>query len=188
MKYPVSLPALVKRARGFSLLTSLIILLLLTILMVAIMRSAISQDTMTGNTREKARALRAAQTAMSYAEWWIKQNNGLPGTCANGQLPQPKVCTTTVNTQNAEPPLTTWTEYKPSSNTAYWQTDNQGGKSTFYRNPGYHIQHLYTSPDGKADYYQITAYGYGGNNQAVAVIQNLFQITYSGNQINNLGG
>ena len=89
MKNPAYVPAEHQRRssrniRGFSLVTSLIILLLLTILMVGMVRSAISQDTMTGNSREKARALRAAQTAMSYAEWWIKQNNGLPASCATG--------------------------------------------------------------------------------------------------------
>ena len=194
MTYPALLPVPghhlpVRRCRGFSLFSSLVILVILTLLMLAMMRSANLQDNMTSNTREKARALRAAQNAMNYAEWWIKQNNTTPASCANGQLSPPKVCDTAVTVQNsAEPPLSAWTEYTPSTNTAYWQTDSQGGNGTYFRNPGFHIQHLYTSPDGKADYYQITAYGYGGNSQSVAVTQDLFQISYSGNQITNLGG
>lgn len=194
MMYPATHPVPAnqlspKDSRGFSLIASLVILIVLTILMVAMMRSAISQDSMTGNTREKTRALRAAESAIDYAEWWIKQSNTSPVSCSSGQLTQPTICDDAVNiVHSAKPPLNTWTEYEPSSDTTYWQTDTQGGRDRFYRNPGYHIQHLYTSPDGKADYYQITAYGYGGNSQAVAVTQTLFQITYSGNQITNLGG
>lgn len=178
-----------KKIRGYALAASLIILLILSLILTAILRSSMGQDVITGNTREKVRALHAAQNAMSYAEWYIQQNYQHSTSCAAGKLTEIKICDSETIIDNSKiPPLSTWSEYVPSADSNFWKTNNEGSAGTFYRNPGFHIQHINTAPDGKADYFRIIAYGYGGNAQAVAVTQSILQITYSDDQITNLGG
>ncbi|MCL2830211.1 MAG: PilX N-terminal domain-containing pilus assembly protein [Betaproteobacteria bacterium] len=183
-----------RKDRGFSLFVAMIILILLNLLMLMMVRTAIMQDTMTGNTREKGRALQAAQNAMAYAEWWLRQSSSSSGNCNDGRLAQPAICDqavrlTPLDKTPDKSPLSTWVEYQPSSDPKYWQTGKEGGQDVFYRNPGFHIQYLQTASGGKSNYYQITAFGYGGNQQTVAVTQSLYAMSLSsgGTTVTNLG-
>jgi type IV pilus assembly protein PilX len=62
--------------RGMVLISSLLLLLVVTILAVAIFRNYGMEEKIAGNTREKQRALHAAESAQQYAEWWLSSGLG----------------------------------------------------------------------------------------------------------------
>jgi prepilin-type N-terminal cleavage/methylation domain len=63
------------REQGFVLIASLLMLVVLTLLAVSMSRSFGLQERMAGNLREKARAFDAAQSSLSYAEWWLTRGS-----------------------------------------------------------------------------------------------------------------
>src|SRR3569833_2984447 len=66
--------------RGMALVSALLLLLVTTMLGVAMFRSFGFLESVAGNTREKQRALHAAESAQTYAEWWLGAANGLNAT------------------------------------------------------------------------------------------------------------
>jgi len=59
------------RQRGLVLVSSLLLLLVVTMLALAMFRSMGLAEKISGNVREKQRALHAAVVAEQYAEWWL---------------------------------------------------------------------------------------------------------------------
>ncbi len=177
-----------RRQNGFIIIASMLMLVVLTLIQLAMTRSYWIQEMMGGNSMEKARAVNAAQSALQNAEWWLLQNpSANSATCAAGLLP-PKACTTRASlTPSGSKPLAARVDYTPSGMSVH----SNGGAGNYYSQPGYHIQSLYSSPDGSANYYRVTAFGYGGNQYAIAVVQSLFQINFNtnvnGNTVKNLG-
>jgi len=47
-------------------------------------------------------------------------------------------------------------------------------------------------PDGSANFYKLTAFGFGGNRNAVANVQSFYEVDFTtnkaGNKIKSLGG
>jgi len=66
----------VPHQRGMALIAGLLLLLVVTILGIGMFRSFGMQARIAGNTREKQRALHAANDAQAYAEWWVSQPGG----------------------------------------------------------------------------------------------------------------
>lgn len=161
--------------RGFVLVVSLIFLAVLAIIITGLARNTWLQEAMTGGTREKIRAENAAQTAVRYAEYWLNlTGNATVGTnCATGAIAT-QVCANAVNITSNTPPLSAYTEYAPT----VLSVSSSGGSNTYYKAPGYHIQYLGQNTSSSKVLYLITAYGYGGNPNAVAVIQSVFGLTY----------
>ena len=62
------------RQRGIVLISSLLLLLVITILALAMFRSMGLSEKISGNVREKERALHAAVVAEQYAEWWLSSS------------------------------------------------------------------------------------------------------------------
>ena len=60
--------------RGLVLVSSLLLLLVVTILALAMFRSMGLAEKISGNVREKQRAVHAAMVAEQYAEWWLTTN------------------------------------------------------------------------------------------------------------------
>jgi type IV pilus assembly protein PilX len=75
--------------RGIALISALLLLLVVTIMALAMFRSYGVQEMISGNVREKQRALQAAETAQAFAEFWLSQ----PGNIAAGDI----VCNSKVN-------------------------------------------------------------------------------------------
>lgn len=177
------------RARGFVLLSSMLILIVLTLLTVTMARSFWFQEQMGGNTREKARAFGTAQAALRYAEVWLQKNaSKSPVVCGvNAGDITMRICSDTP-ADLTKAPLSTYTSIPLS----YIGINTSGGTGTYYANPGVHIRYLFSTPDGTANFYKITAYGYGGNRNAVATTQSFYEIDFntniSGNKVKNLGG
>ena len=181
-------------AGGFIIITALLILIVLTLIGIAMARSFWLEESMSGNVREKARAFNAAQTALQYAESWLQSHAGTAAlTCgsAAGALDAIKICMDDPSSQ-LDVPLKTRIVYAPAATLFSVGSGGAGGSNTYYANPGFHIRYLYSTPDNSANYYRVTAYGYGGNKFSVAVVQSLYQIDFStnvsGTKVKNLGG
>ena len=57
--------------RGLALVTALLLLIVVTIMALSMFRSFGIQERIAGNTRDKQRAINAAESAQQYAEYWL---------------------------------------------------------------------------------------------------------------------
>jgi type IV pilus assembly protein PilX len=188
--------SLVPRAqRGIALITSLLLLLIITLLALSMFRSFGIQGRIAGNTREKERALHAAEAAQQYAEYWL---------WSVGSTYSPTVCNSTANNllnanvgsagqicSNTLTSVTTvpWTvggqqvgvEYNPG-----FALDIQAAGAvagSYAQIPMFYIATLGTNATGNATIYQIDAVGYGGNSNTVAVVESTYEV---GSGVNNV--
>ncbi|MGO9445362.1 MAG: PilX N-terminal domain-containing pilus assembly protein [Thiobacillaceae bacterium] len=173
-----------ERQKGFVLVISLLLLVVLTILAVSMFRTFGLQEIMSGNLREKTRAVDAAQTAIRYAEWWLTQgNNATTGAACVVGGANPVVC----NTAIVNPTSLPWgvglgVSYNPN---AQMTVNAGGGNGNYFQAPQYYIQYVGLAAGGAGELYRITAAGWGGNSTAVAVLQSTY-IVSTGNK--NVGG
>ncbi len=177
-----TLPSARSRERGFVLIVAMLFLIVLTTLSVSMFRSFNLQERIAGNTREKERALEAAQSALQYGEWWLSQGNGSTGkTCSAvldaNTLSQMQVCSNPV----AKPATLPWSaraDYRPPNMTVSAGGGiASGGDINYSAKPGLSIGYLGLSPDGKSLLYQVSAFGYGGSATAAAVVQSTYQVS-----------
>lgn len=162
------------RQKGFTLIVSLIFLVLMTLLGLTMFKGFTTDQLIAGNLREKGRAFYAAQSAIDYAKNWLNQpGNATTGTTCSGMSTTPLVC----NAALAKPTTLPWTNgmnYTPP-----WMTvSTAGGNGTYFATPVYYIQYLPppVSQNGRA-YYLITAAAQGGNGDAVVVLQVVFELS-----------
>lgn len=165
------------------LVTSLLLLVIVTILALSMFRSYGLQERIAGNVREKQRALQAAVSAQQYAEWWLSSgtnSTSAPVTCVStvldANLNQGQICNFASALVTPADPAT-WTgriDYKPPAMTV--QTG--GGSALYYdRKPHFYITDLGTSVGGSSEIYRITAAGYGGTQNAVAVVESTYSLS-----------
>ena len=183
---------------GFVLIVSLLLLIVLTFLAAGMYHSFRVQESMAANTKEKARAYQVAQSAEFYAEYLLStdlplllQNNncsttapitaGLATVC-NGVavVIGPPTSSSPMNLVNGQ----VYSTMIPAL-TILKNGGSSTGGGTYYASPQFYIQYLGLSANGTGQIYQITALGYGGNANAVAVVQSIYQLTTG---IKNLGG
>jgi type IV pilus assembly protein PilX len=183
---------------GFVLIVSLLLLIVLTFLAVGMYHSFRVQENMSANTKEKARAYQLAESTELYAEYQL--TNNLPLLAQNANCPTTKpltalpatVCsgvTVQIAPAAAGAPMTLANGQVYSTMVPALTIGVNGGSGTgngtYFAYPQFYIQYLGLSASGQGQIYQITALAYGGNANAVAVVQSIFQLT-SG--IKNLGG
>ncbi len=185
--YPAS------RERGIALISSLLLLIIITILGISMFRGLGSQEKIAGNLREKDRALHAAESAQQYSEWWLLQgNNAATGsvTCAapalNANVAQPNICNQTLPNAlglvgqpvvNAPLPWTIGATYTPMNMST--MTAGQTGSSgdpPYFAPPGFYIADLGLAADGAGEAYQIDAYGFGGAQTTVAIVESTYEV------------
>lgn len=165
-----------RRERGMVLISALLLLLVATIMVASMFRSFGIQEKIAGNLREKERALHAAQMAQEYAEWWL----------LSGTAPQPVTCTGPVDSSvgqtcsngMANPTSLPWAKgvtYIPSGMSTNSSSPQAG---TYYGAPQFYV--YYVGPGAGGDLYQIDAVGYGGTQNAVAVVESTFAIKTAG--------
>ncbi|AXE28533.1 pilus assembly protein PilX [Chromobacterium phragmitis] len=173
--------SLARSPRGFTLVAALMMLIVITIIGIALMRSSGLLGKMAGNTREKGRAFEAAEATLQYAEWWLSQNatTNSPINC-NGAQSVPQICNNAIANPTANGAWSVGYTYNPPFLT---QSPN-GGSQTYYHLPQLYIQYLGLNASGNGALYQLTAVGYGGNDSSVAVLQSTYTL-YSGTS--NLG-
>lgn len=178
------------KQRGFILVASLIMLVVLTLLAVSMFGGLTSDERMSGNYREKTRAIEAAQVALDGAQSWMgvtgnvytgSWNLGVP--CAGlGALSAPTVCSDALSARQdpngiysypANLPWPTGYSFLPNGMTV----STSGGIGTYTVNPTYYIQYLgQTGDNPPRGIYEVTATAQGGNANAVAVLQAVYQI------------
>lgn len=188
--------AVSRNQRGYVMILSMLMLLIITVISISMAKSFFLEEGMAGNLREKTRALGAAQTALTYGEWYVANHQGYGVNCTTaGQLANPTICTQAVNisSQNSTSgtnltvgnsnPFNIYFTYTPE-NTAYLNVASPG-VDTFYAPPGLYIQFVGLDTSNSDYIYKITAYGYGGSPTSVAVVQSTFMTVAA---VKNLGG
>jgi type IV pilus assembly protein PilX len=103
-----------------ALVSALLLLLVTTMLGVAMIRSFAFLEGVAVNTRQKQRAMLAAESAQNYAEWWLGAASGLNATlgatCGSSLITSPSSWTVCSNTL-ANPATIPWTagmQYSPN--------------------------------------------------------------------------
>jgi type IV pilus assembly protein PilX len=188
------------RQSGLVLVSSLLLLLVVTILALAMFRSMGLAEKISGNVREKQRALHAAVIAEQYAEWWLSSTGNAsqaPVVCnavANANLGANNVliCLNSITNPTAIPwasgGVPVGVSYFPNSGSTVmsFAADANGSLSNAYAGPpNFYIQYLGVGADGGGSVFKIDAMGYGGNSLSVAVVESTYEI---GSGVNNLGG
>jgi type IV pilus assembly protein PilX len=184
------------RQRGLVLVSSLLLLLVVTILAVAIFRNFGIEEKIAGNQREKQRALHAAESAQQYAEWWLSSGTGVttPVICnavvpaATGQVCANTLPTVATNQNVANLPWPSEVTYAPPN----MQFNTAGGVNQYYATPFFYISYLGTTADSTTSnfklLYQVDAVGYGGTQNAVAVVESTYYLTTGVCDLGALGG
>jgi type IV pilus assembly protein PilX len=172
--------------RGFVLVSSLLLLIVVTLLAVGMFRSFGVDEKIAGNTRDKQVAVQAAESAEEFAENWLAlniannaaANNGaalndaVPAIACAGFTPSvtPQVC----NTELANPSQVPWpagVNYTLPANTL----PNNGIALTSnpILQPSFYI--WYKGQIGSYGYeYEIDAVGYGSSPNTVAIVDSLY--------------
>jgi type IV pilus assembly protein PilX len=203
-KFHRAIPAVRSAERGMVLISSLLLLLVVTILAVAIFRNYGMEEKIAGNTREKQRALHAAESAQQYAEWWLSSGLGAttPITCDSVipvTTPQSgQVCANTLPTIVAAGNVANlpWQVNGSSVGVTYAPPNmtfsTTGGVNTYYQTPIFYISYLgLTASSTTSNYqllYQVDAAGWGGSSNAVAVVESTYYVTSGVCNLGALGG
>jgi type IV pilus assembly protein PilX len=170
--------------RGMVLVTALLLLIVVTLLAVGMFRSFGLDEKIAGNSREKQRALSAAETAEQYAEWWLSQGNSSTGVaCGAGMVTAPVVCNN-ILTNVTQIPWAAGVTYVPTVGATVMNTTTTG--ATYYAGtPTFYISYLGPSVGGLGSIYQIDAVGYGGSADTAAVVEATYVVQSS---TKDLGG
>ena len=197
--------------RGVALISSLLLLVIITILALSMFRSFPTQEKIAGNVREKERAYHAANSALSFAEFWLAaqpyvSTAAVPYTAQaapfDGNVMQGQIYNTPLYALPGQPAglvgnVTTvpWTfggaligtQYVPNGMTiagAGVPLDAPNNDTTYAAAPVYYIADLGTAADNKGHVFQIDAYAYGGSTNTVAVVESVYEIAAGVNGLN----
>ena len=182
-----------KRQRGFVLVVSLLLLVVVTIMALSMFRSFGIQERIAGNMKEKQRALESAQTAEQYAEWWLSKNGGNPLSAVNctqgldAATTGVQICSNPLSASSVN--ANTWQNlgvtYTPLNTTSLAMTFGQASATTvgnYASKPVFYISDLGVAPAGSpyagGEVYQIDAAGYASDTSATAVIESTY-VVYS---------
>ncbi len=176
-----------------ALVSAILLLLVITILSVGMFHSFGMQERIAGNAREKERATHAAESAQTYAEWWLSTSGGInatSGAACSAALTAATICTNVIS-GSTTPSVSTssWNiaaSYQPSNmNIGTAGSGNAGTADYYIQAPQYYISFLasdYNSKGGSlVSAYQVDGMSYGGNNNTVSVVEStyLVSVTYS---------
>jgi type IV pilus assembly protein PilX len=178
-----------RAARGMALVTSLMLLLIITLLALGMFRSFGIQGRIAGNTREKERALHAANAALQYAEYWLSVGSGSTlndtvcnssaNNLLNANLGQGQICSNALASVTTVP----WTvggqqvgvQYNPGLALSIQAAGAVAG--SYAQIPAFYVADLGPSAtDAGSEVYQIDAVGYGGNTNTVAVVESTYEV------------
>jgi type IV pilus assembly protein PilX len=183
--------------RGVVLVSSLLLLIIVTIIALSMFRSFGIQEKIAGNMREKQRALQAAESAQVYAEVWLTANAGTSAPCTtmlNANQGEGQICSnalpavpgldvTQVPWKIAGQPVgttvlpTTVNMQINNSATLTYSAANVANPS-YFGTPTFYISDLGPSNDTSepGELYQVDAYGYGGSQNTVAVVESTYVV------------
>ena len=166
----------------------MLFLLISMILGAAMMNSFGLLERMSGNTRDKLRALSVAQNALQYGEWWLSEGHGGEASACAGvsQTAAMTVCEAPLG-DPANLPWPVRADYEPPG----VSVSSAGGVAAdgdinFRALPGLHITELGMTPDGTGRLYRVSGFAYGGDPSTAAVVQSTYRLSSSG--VKDLGG
>ena len=193
----------IPRQHGMALIAGLLLLVVLTLLGVGMFRSFGIQAKIAGNTREKQRALHAANDAQAYAEWWVSQPGGgnatLGSPCSKivqitdpvSQVTDPtlvQVCSNQLTASTVALANGPWTEAVGGKQVGFAYAPAgllTTGADAYVQVPMLYIAFLNGTYDKQSgtqiNNYRIEASGYGGTANTVAVVESTYQaqVTYT---------
>lgn len=169
---------LFSRTRGFVLVSSLLLLLVVTILGVSMFRSFGVDEKIAGNTRDKQMALEAAQSAEQAAENYLvtaasnAQSTSIAGVNCTALVAAAvgQVCSNPLAIAPAVPaiPYTAGVIYTPP-------TLGVANSTNFSTAPNYYIYSV--GPSGFGNMYLIDSVAYGASPNTVAEVEAYYQLT-----------
>ena len=183
--------------RGFVLVTGMLFLVVLTLLGLAMFRGTGLMDRISANTRDKQRAFEAAESALQYAEWWLGNGGGGQGSTCSGMGKVSGMTKANVHTCSNPLPAA-YTATVPFSDAFTYtppgiQATGGGGMSSTNASdvnyaflPGFYIEYLGLNANGTKQYYQVTAYGTGGNSDTASVVRSTYAVTTSVKSLDGL--
>ncbi len=167
------------KERGVVLITSLIILVVVTVLALFMFGGFTGDEKISGNTREKARAVDAAYATLNQAQFWMGQPDNtytvewVTGSECAGTSSTPVVCSNALDTPTVLP----WAVGVTPTLDGMTISET-GGVGTYATGTQYHLQYLETvGSNPGVGIYRVTATASGGNAAAVAVQQAVFQVS-----------
>jgi type IV pilus assembly protein PilX len=174
------------KQRGVVLMSSLMLLVVVTILGLAMFRSFGLQERIAGNTRERQRALHAAEGAQTYAEWWLSTNSSTAPTVCNSTLSanlnQGQICSNKLSDTVASVVTVPWSSGGASLGVTYnpgnaMNVTKTAAQDTYYDVPRFYIADMGVSADGRGEIYKVNAAGYGATANTVAVVESTVIVT-----------
>lgn len=174
--------------QGVVLVVALIMLLLLTIIGLAGMRSTLLEERMAGNLRDHNLAFQAAEAALREGE-----TNGVQACLISGFNGSSGCYDLTVACQNddaADDDASCWTGRDNPAAWANWTTSGRAPVSTIPlvdSQPRYVVERVTSTSVKKTEslkssteyeevtYYRVTARGVGGNPNTVAIVQSTYR-------------
>jgi type IV pilus assembly protein PilX len=183
--------------RGLVLVSSLLLLLVITMLALAMFRSTGLAEKISGNVREKERALHAALVAEQYAEWWLSNtanSSQAPVSCnasdGTGNADQSSTQVVICNNALVNPAAIPWIASTSGAQVGFTYYPNSGAPSitnmsfvpdstgsysnTYTAPPAFYITFMGVAAAGSV--YKIDAVGYGGSALSVAVVESTYEI------------
>jgi type IV pilus assembly protein PilX len=167
-----------------ALVTSILLLIVVTLMALSMFRSYGIQERIAGNTRDKQRAINAAESAQQYAEYWLTSAAApVAVVCGAGAVPDSigQVCTLPLTSPTTLPwaSSVTYTQFASNMGNGILNTVNAASPSagTYYQTPSFYITDLGANAGVTGEVYQIDAVGYGGTANTVAVVESTFLIT-----------
>jgi type IV pilus assembly protein PilX len=176
------------RQLGMALISGLLLLLVVTIIGISMFRSFGMQARIAGNTREKQRALHAAEGAQSYAEWWLASNGGINATLGNlctglvTDLTKAQVCSNPL--PGIEPGNAANVPWGGSTPLGVAFTPPGGfslsGTDAYFQTPVFYVHYLnsqfFKQSGTQINTYRIDAAAYGGTQNTVAVVESSYSV------------
>lgn len=174
------------RQHGMALVSGLLLLVVITILAISMFRSFGIQARIAGNTREKQRALHAAEGAQAYAEWFVSLpggGNATMGDTCSGLVTitvptDVKVCSNqlTASTLTAGP----WMSQGNPVGFVYQPPGmSTTGPDAYPQPPMFYIAFINALPPvggTQITNYRVDATGAGGTSNTVAVVESTYQV------------
>ncbi|MES2353346.1 MAG: PilX N-terminal domain-containing pilus assembly protein [Pseudomonadota bacterium] len=182
----------VQSENGFVLIASLVFLLVLTIFSVSMFRNFGLQEKIAGNIREKQRAFHSAQSALQFGEWFLTQGKANSGSLCSTLLDANAGETIVCSNELTDPTDVPWKNgsvdigitYVPPT-TPPMAISTIGGLNTYFDVPRFYIFYLGLDSTGQSTLYQVTAMGFGGSSNGIAVVQSTYAVSTG---IKDLGG
>lgn len=163
---------LCRRNSGFTLVTGLVFLVLLTMVGTTAIQSSVVQQKSSGNLYDKERSFQAAESGLAAGEDWLEASTDEP----------------VVSTGCTQPCVNPHDNslFIEDSDTAWWSANASQMTATISGindNPWFYIEHVSFIPDDitigggppkGVNFYQISAVGVGGTSTATSVVTSTY--------------